>query len=180
MIFFFNLSLYLGERYNIFLLLSLYQTFSSETLAARIVSKTPSTCTNGLSGKNGSKNGFLVLDCRPFIAYNVSHIRGAINVNCCDRKVFCHPFQDFLINLALKWEHSRFDALLVSCEVNKWKNDISTILFIKYEIRMFIFCVIDYWHHISLYKFISRMHVIFGFPIESFMIVYPLGKKAIY
>lgn len=28
---------------------------------------------------------FLLLDCRPFIAYNVSHIRGAINVNCCDR-----------------------------------------------------------------------------------------------
>ena len=28
---------------------------------------------------------FLLLDCRPFIAYNVCHIRGAINVNCCDR-----------------------------------------------------------------------------------------------
>merc|ERR1711899_277531 len=34
-------------------------------------------------GKHG-KN-FLLLDCRPFIAYNVSHIKGAINVNCCDR-----------------------------------------------------------------------------------------------
>lgn len=67
------------------LVISKTSTISSETLAARIVSKTPSTCTNGLSGKNGSKNGFLVLDCRPFIAYNVSHIRGAINVNCCDR-----------------------------------------------------------------------------------------------
>merc|ERR1712062_802210 len=28
---------------------------------------------------------FLLLDCRPFIAYNVGHVRGAINVNCCDR-----------------------------------------------------------------------------------------------
>jgi len=35
------------------------------------------------SGKH-SRN-FLLLDCRPFIAYNVSHIKGAINVNCCDR-----------------------------------------------------------------------------------------------
>merc|ERR1739844_36933 len=34
-------------------------------------------------GKHG-KNSIL-LDCRPFIAYNVNHIRGAINVNCCDR-----------------------------------------------------------------------------------------------
>merc|ERR1719412_1982109 len=28
---------------------------------------------------------FILIDCRPFIAYNVNHIRGAINVNCCDR-----------------------------------------------------------------------------------------------
>jgi protein-tyrosine phosphatase len=27
----------------------------------------------------------LLVDCRPFIAYNVNHIRGAININCCDR-----------------------------------------------------------------------------------------------
>ncbi len=27
----------------------------------------------------------LLIDCRPFIAFNVNHIRGAINVNCCDR-----------------------------------------------------------------------------------------------
>jgi dual specificity MAP kinase phosphatase len=35
----------------------------------------------------GTKHGrsLLLLDCRPFIAYNVSHIKGAINVNCCDR-----------------------------------------------------------------------------------------------
>lgn len=28
---------------------------------------------------------FLMVDCRPFIAYNVNHIRGSINVNCSDR-----------------------------------------------------------------------------------------------
>jgi len=27
----------------------------------------------------------LLVDCRPFIAYNVNHIRSAFNVNCCDR-----------------------------------------------------------------------------------------------
>jgi hypothetical protein len=34
---------------------------------------------------NGSSSQILLVDCRPFIAYNVNHIRGAINVNCCDR-----------------------------------------------------------------------------------------------
>ncbi|XP_063233576.1 uncharacterized protein LOC134537239 [Bacillus rossius redtenbacheri] len=29
--------------------------------------------------------GFLLVDCRPFMAYNVNHVRGAINVNCSDR-----------------------------------------------------------------------------------------------
>lgn len=37
----------------------------------------------GCSGK--SSRNFLVVDCRPFIAYNVNHIRGSINVNCSDR-----------------------------------------------------------------------------------------------
>lgn len=32
-----------------------------------------------------SVRNFLVVDCRPFIAYNVNHIRGSINVNCSDR-----------------------------------------------------------------------------------------------
>ena len=27
----------------------------------------------------------MVVDCRPFIAYNVNHIKNAINVNCCDK-----------------------------------------------------------------------------------------------
>lgn len=32
-----------------------------------------------------SGSSLLLLDCRSFIAYNVNHIRGAINVNCTDR-----------------------------------------------------------------------------------------------
>lgn len=32
-----------------------------------------------------ASRGILLLDCRPFLAYNVNHIRGAVNVNCADR-----------------------------------------------------------------------------------------------
>lgn len=32
------------------------------------------------AGKN-----FILLDCRPFMSYNMNHISGAINVNCSDR-----------------------------------------------------------------------------------------------
>ena len=41
----------------------------------------------GLEPKGGKSDGpgYLLVDCRPFIAYNVSHIKGAINVNCCNR-----------------------------------------------------------------------------------------------
>lgn len=28
---------------------------------------------------------FLIVDCRSFIAYNINHVRGAVNVNCSDR-----------------------------------------------------------------------------------------------
>lgn len=34
--------------------------------------------------RSGTKP-FLIVDCRPFISYNMSHILGAINVNCSDR-----------------------------------------------------------------------------------------------
>lgn len=39
----------------------------------------------GCGGKSNANRNFLVVDCRPFIAYNVNHIRGSINVNCSDR-----------------------------------------------------------------------------------------------
>ena len=71
------------------LVISKTGTISTEGLAARLANKATVNGTaaliNGKNGKNGS--GFLLLDCRPFIAYNVSHILGAINVNCCDRNV---------------------------------------------------------------------------------------------
>jgi len=61
----------------------------SSTLQRTIVLKQARTITcEGLAkrlekGKHGRNS--ILLDCRPFIAYNVNHIRGAINVNCCDR-----------------------------------------------------------------------------------------------
>jgi len=30
-------------------------------------------------------DSFILLDCRPFIAYNMVHVTGALNLNCCDR-----------------------------------------------------------------------------------------------
>lgn len=33
----------------------------------------------------GVNNSFVLLDVRPFMAYNTSHIHGAINLNCMDR-----------------------------------------------------------------------------------------------
>merc|ERR1719158_523459 len=58
------------------LLLKNARTIDPNSLAVRIesdeVSRTKKNCT-------------LIIDCRPFIGYNVNHIRGAINVNCCDR-----------------------------------------------------------------------------------------------
>merc|ERR1712088_716588 len=50
-------------------------TISGDQLAKRLRAR---------EGRPG-RQSFLLLDCRPFIAYNVSHIKGAINVNCCDR-----------------------------------------------------------------------------------------------
>merc|ERR1712213_3882 len=53
------------------LLLKHAKTVESNSLAARI--------------EAAHTKKFILIDCRPFMAYNVNHIRGAINVNCCDR-----------------------------------------------------------------------------------------------
>ena len=38
-----------------------------------------------LARRLANKSDLVILDCRPFIVYNVNHVRGAINVNCSDR-----------------------------------------------------------------------------------------------
>jgi len=79
------------------LLLKNSRTVDPNSLAVRIESSSASTSsTEGVTSvvssstslnlSSSKKNQLtLVVDCRPFIAYNVNHIRGAINVNCCDR-----------------------------------------------------------------------------------------------
>ena len=59
---------------------------SSTLQRTLLLQKTTTIVPSGLAAKlETPSNNFLLLDCRPFIAYNVNHIRGAINVNCCDR-----------------------------------------------------------------------------------------------
>jgi Rhodanese-like domain len=56
-------------------------TISADGLARRLLqTRGPHKQTGG-----GNNKPLLLLDCRPFIAYNVCHVAGAINVNCCDR-----------------------------------------------------------------------------------------------
>ena len=57
------------------------RTLDASGLAAKLAQQPPQSSV--LSSTK--KNHYLLVDCRPFIAYNVSHIKGAINVNCCNR-----------------------------------------------------------------------------------------------
>lgn len=57
---------------------------------ALVLNKVATTDADGLAEKlescrAGTTRPFLVVDCRPFISYNMSHISGALNVNCSDR-----------------------------------------------------------------------------------------------
>lgn len=38
-----------------------------------------------LASRMNKSRTVLVLDCRPFVSYNIAHIQGAVNVNCSDR-----------------------------------------------------------------------------------------------
>jgi hypothetical protein len=65
---------------------------SSSLQRSLVIQKTKTISADGLADRlhsrgkqNGGAKSLLLLDCRPFIAYNVCHVRGAINVNCCDR-----------------------------------------------------------------------------------------------
>eukprot|EP00095_Tigriopus_kingsejongensis_P005062 snap_masked-scaffold330_size203968-processed-gene-0.8 protein:Tk05062 transcript:snap_masked-scaffold330_size203968-processed-gene-0.8-mRNA-1 annotation:"dual specificity protein" len=64
------------------LLLQRAQTIEPTILATKLEVKLAPIVRNTLA--HGSA-ALLLIDCRPFIAYNVNHIKGAINVNCCDR-----------------------------------------------------------------------------------------------
>ncbi len=64
------------------LLLKNAKTIEANSLAVRLEAKQVKT---NINNNSSSGSNFLLIDCRPFIAYNVNHIQGAINVNCCDR-----------------------------------------------------------------------------------------------
>ena len=55
---------------------------------ALILKRSKITSSSELSRRiqSGSKHrNYIIIDCRPFMSYNVNHIKGAINVNCSDR-----------------------------------------------------------------------------------------------
>ena len=66
------------------LLVKHVSTVTSSGLASKLTAQPPLS-KGGPPTTSGDGSGYLLVDCRPFIAYNVSHIKGAINVNCCNR-----------------------------------------------------------------------------------------------
>ncbi|XP_046670062.1 dual specificity protein phosphatase 10-like isoform X3 [Homalodisca vitripennis] len=60
-------------------------TLQRALVMKRVRSVDPDTLANRLQRGRHKGENFLVVDCRPFLAYNVNHIRGSINVNCSDR-----------------------------------------------------------------------------------------------
>ena len=58
--------------------LAAYLGCQSEPEVPEVPEEVPSNSSNKLES-------LLLLDCRPFIAYNLNHISGALNVSCCDR-----------------------------------------------------------------------------------------------
>ena len=69
------------------ILLQNARTVEPNALGAKLEMRASAERRRGHSSPLGGAGGgeVLIVDCRPFIAYNVNHIRGAINVNCCDR-----------------------------------------------------------------------------------------------
>lgn len=56
-----------------------YPLNGSPTLCHRIIMPTD------LASRMNRNRPVLILDCRPFFAYNANHIQGAVNINCSDR-----------------------------------------------------------------------------------------------
>nr|XP_012229742.1 PREDICTED: uncharacterized protein LOC105676439 isoform X1 [Linepithema humile] len=50
-----------------------------------VLSKISVVTSDDLAQRLSSAEPPVILDCRPFISYNASHVRGAININCSDR-----------------------------------------------------------------------------------------------
>jgi dual specificity MAP kinase phosphatase len=50
-----------------------------------VMKKTNIISCDSLANRIDGGDKFLLLDCRPFLAFNKSHIKGALNLNCADR-----------------------------------------------------------------------------------------------
>ncbi|CAK9822553.1 Dual specificity protein phosphatase 10 [Anthophora retusa] len=60
-------------------------TLQKQLVLQRTKTITADELADRLIGRDHQPGGPVLLDCRPFILYNVNHVRGAINVNCSDR-----------------------------------------------------------------------------------------------
>ncbi|KOC64792.1 Dual specificity protein phosphatase 10 [Habropoda laboriosa] len=60
-------------------------TLQKQLVLQRTKTITADELADRLLGRDHPSGGPVLLDCRPFILYNVNHVRGAINVNCSDR-----------------------------------------------------------------------------------------------
>lgn len=58
---------------------------SSTIQRALVAKRVRALAVDTLAGDLTHGRALLLVDCRPFLAYNVNHIRGAVNVNCSDR-----------------------------------------------------------------------------------------------
>ena len=60
-------------------------TIQRSILLRRARALDPTEVARKLTRTHGKLKPFLLLDLRPFITYNLRHVKGAINLNCCDR-----------------------------------------------------------------------------------------------
>ena len=66
------------------LILKKVREMDADTLRQKLASGVAAAAA-AAAGAGEEARPFLIVDCRSFIAYNVNHVRGAVNVNCSDR-----------------------------------------------------------------------------------------------
>ena len=60
-------------------------TFQRSIILKRVGQLDADAFNQKLKDSRAGRPSFLIIDCRSFIAYNLNHVRGAINLNCTDR-----------------------------------------------------------------------------------------------
>lgn len=73
------------------LILKKVREMDADTFCQKLMAASASCAAGGMmtaasaAGGGDASRPFLIVDCRSFIAYNINHVRGAVNVNCSDR-----------------------------------------------------------------------------------------------